>query len=252
MKNNSTDLAHVHQLIDGCKLSKGRAHPNQGIEPLSLALFSNISASNLAYSILELTARTEKAVPPFNVPHPESVAAELAVAGVRDYSYHEVTGVNLTLAEDEAITAVESYSESAFTTLNNGWITWKVQGLYGSNYLARAFTFAGGAEFLVTTEAIYPTHDPDQVSLASNEAYLYTFTSKPPLGITGFWSMTLYNATDYLLPNPENIFAVGDRSNLTYPDGSLVYGNSGCSSEGIFQVLIQSAGVPPPSNWSHK
>ena len=129
VKNNSTDLAHVHPLIDGCKLSNGRAHVNHGVKPLSLALFSNISASNLAYSILELTARTEKAVHPFNVPHPESVAAELAVTGVRDHSYHEVTDVNLTLAEDEATTAVERYSQSAFTTLNNGWITWKVQGL---------------------------------------------------------------------------------------------------------------------------
>lgn len=221
-------------------------------EQLTPVMELHHSTSNLAYSVLELTARTGKAVPPFNVPHPGSVVEELRVAGIYGGSYHNSTSVNLTSAGNEAITTVENYSKSAFNDLNNGWITYKIQGLWGSNYIARAFTFISALEVLLPTEALYPTHDPVHVSLPSNESYLYTFSSKPPLGITGFWSLTLYNATGYLLPNPENIYAVGDRSNLMYPDGSLVYGTSSSSGEGIFQVLVQSGGVRPPFNWTNK
>jgi hypothetical protein len=250
VKNNNTDLAHVQQLIDACKLSEGKPHHSKGVAPFSFDLFANLSASNLANSILNITARTEKAVPPFNVPHPRSVTRELARAGIHGGSYHTSTNVNLTLAGNEAIAAVEGYS--GFKDLNNGWVTYETQGLFGSNYLARAWTFINALEVLLPTEALYPIHDPTRVSLQTNQAYLFTFSSKPPLGITGFWSLTLYNATELLLPNPENIYAVGDRSNLTYPDGTLVYGTSSSSSEGMFQVVIQSQSNPPPSNWTNK
>jgi len=62
----------------------------------------------------------------------------------------------------------------------------------------------------------------------------------------------MYNAAGFLIANPTNVYAVGDRSNLTYPDGSLVYGTEGSTSDRSFQVLIQSAANPPPANWTKK
>jgi len=108
------------QLIDVCKLFKGAAHHSNGVTPFTFALFANLSTSNLAYSVLELTARTAKAVPPFHVPHPGSVVEKLTLAGIYSGSYHSSNSVNLTSAENEAITAVESCSGSAFKDLNNG------------------------------------------------------------------------------------------------------------------------------------
>ncbi|KAI7072653.1 hypothetical protein KC352_g42377, partial [Hortaea werneckii] len=71
----------------------------------------------------------------------------------------------------------------------------------------------------------------------------------------GFWSITGYEG-DYLIPNPQNVYALGDRSNITYPDGSRVYGsgaqsrsNNSLSNE-QFQILIQPADVAPPTNWT--
>lgn len=252
VKNNGTDLAHVQQLINTCKLSKGPPHPSNGVAPFSFDVYRNLSASNFAYSVLEATALTQKAVPPFNVPDPESVVEELRAAGISDGRYLHPHSVNLTSVGNEATAAAENYSMSAFKDLNNGWITYKIQGLWGSNYLARSYTFIQALEVLLPTEALYPTHLPARINVSSTQSYLYTFSSRPPLGITGYWSLTLYNLTDGLVSNPENIYSVGDRSNLTYPDGSLVYGSGDNQNDEMFQILVQSQGVPPPSNWTQK
>jgi Protein of unknown function (DUF1214) len=40
-----------------------------------------------------------------------------------------------------------------------------------------------------------------------------------------------------------------EQSNITYPDGSLVYGG-GSTTDGPFEILLQAADVAPPANWS--
>ncbi len=40
--------------------------------------------------------------------------------------------------------------------------------------------------------------------------------------MNAFWSLTMYDKNAFLVPNPINRFALGDRSNLTFDsDGSL-------------------------------
>lgn len=69
----------------------------------------------------------------------------------------------------------------------------------------------------------------------------------------GFWSLTIYGADQYLIPNPVNRFEVGDRSNLTYQDGTLVYGAGAANvTDEPFEVLMQPADLVPPSNWTSK
>ena len=60
----------------------------------------------------------------------------------------------------------------------------------------------------------------------------------------------MYDNEGYLVSNPENKFAVGDRSNITFPNGDLVYGSG--TEDGTFQVLVQDANSIPPSNWTAK
>jgi hypothetical protein len=85
------------------------------------------------------------------------------------------------------------------------------------------------------------------MQLAANESYIMTFSGKPP--VTGFWSLTAYDSTNYLVPNDLNRYALGDRSNLTYPDGTLLYAD--VDSDGAFSILIQPADVVPSSNWTN-
>jgi hypothetical protein len=60
----------------------------------------------------------------------------------------------------------------------------------------------------------------------------------------------MYDDDGYLVANQENTYAVGDRSNITFPDGDLVYGNN--TEDASLQILVQDADVLPPSNWTKK
>jgi hypothetical protein len=255
VRNNGSDLAQVREIIDSCKLTKAEGQPrliDSDTPPLSLATFANISTASVPVGLLELMARTLDACPPFNVTNPASVVRELEAAGVYGGSYHSPADVNLTASTNDALATLSASTATYFLELNNGWVRLALQGLYGNNYLARAFVAATGYLALVESEVIYPSYRGANLSLASGEAYLYTFSTKPPLGTTGFWSLTMYNTEGFLVANPVNVYTVGDRSNLTYPDGSPVYGTESSTSDGSFQVLVQSAATPPPANWTRK
>ena len=92
-----------------------------------------------------------------------------------------------------------------------------------------------------------------QVTLPTGSSLLLTFSGKPKLKTSGFWSYTIYGADQYLIQNSLNRFEQGDRSfDLRYQDGSgTVYGpNANSSHDGPFQVLVQNVNTPPPANWT--
>ncbi|GKU16839.1 unnamed protein product, partial [Fusarium langsethiae] len=47
--------------------------------------------------------------------------------------------------------------------------------------------------------------------------------------------------------NEQDKYMVGDRSNLTFSDGTLISDGG----EGPFQVLLQDSDMVPPSNWTN-
>jgi hypothetical protein len=63
--------------------------------------------------------------------------------------------------------------------------------------------------------------------------------------------LTAYDAEQFLVSNPLNRYALSDRSNITYADGSLVYGGEGHANDS-FELLIQPADLEPPKNWTSK
>ncbi|MCJ1388431.1 hypothetical protein MMC18_001278 [Xylographa bjoerkii] len=69
---------------------------------------------------------------------------------------------------------------------------------------------------------------------ADSEAYLFTFSGKPPGADDGFWSVTMYDNEGFLVENTENTYAVGDRSNITLLSGDLIYGSG--TEDATFQV----------------
>ncbi|KAK5741165.1 hypothetical protein LTR17_004105 [Elasticomyces elasticus] len=90
-----------------------------------------------------------------------------------------------------------------------------------------------------------------ELLIGANESLLYTFSGKPPLAATGFWSLTAYNADNYLVANDLDVYALGDRSNLTYYNGDRVYGSNASSvGNGVYQILLQPADATPPKNWT--
>jgi hypothetical protein len=269
VKNNGSDLAYVQNLIQQCKLSTV-PRPSKR-KPLSTADFQGVTTNEttltldtiqliptltLVMTILQLTATFAPENPPWNVSSSglETVHRQLAVAGIRDGSYTPVPGVNLTLVGETGFAAANQARKADQVLLNNGWARNSPQGIYGSNYVERAVVSIGAELEQTIDQALYATNpELNPLRVTPNVSYLFTFSTKPPILSTGFWSLTLYLTDEYFFANPLDRYSLGDRSNLTYPDGSLVYGGPNSSStDGPFQILIQSITTPQPANWTSK
>jgi hypothetical protein len=98
---------------------------------------------------------------------------------------------------------------------NNGWlISPGYIGDYGRNWLGRAVVakFALGAN--TAPETVYPSARTDSRGRALRGSHRYRIRfakgKLPPAG--AFWSLTMYDAQNYLHPNTLHRYAIGDRT----------------------------------------
>ncbi|MGB2632410.1 MAG: DUF1254 domain-containing protein [Candidatus Acidiferrum sp.] len=106
----------------------------------------------------------------------------------------------------------------------NGWQVALDLGRYGTNYLYRASWTYFGVGGNLAEDAIYPLAitDSDGKVLSGTNSYTLTFPKGqlPPVG--AFWSLTMYDADSFLVPNALNRYALGDRDKWKLnKDGSL-------------------------------
>lgn len=97
-------------------------------------------------------------------------------------------------------------------------------GVYGNDYLARAFIGFAGLGALPPEEAVYPMavlgDDGKPLTGASNYVLHFEKDQIPPAD--AFWSLTMYGEDQFFVANPISRFAIGDRDKLKFnPDGSL-------------------------------
>jgi hypothetical protein len=106
----------------------------------------------------------------------------------------------------------------------NGWSLTYDMGKYGTRYAYRAAWTYFGVGGNVLEDAFYPLAqtDADKNPLDAANKYTLTFTKDQIPPASAFWSLTMYDFDAYLVPNPLNRYALGDRSNLkSEKDGSL-------------------------------
>ena len=123
----------------------------------------------------------------------------------------------------------------------NGWQIALDMGRYGTKYAYRAgWTFFGVGGNL-PEDAVYPFAELDGDGKPFNGANKYTlhFTKAEIPPVNAFWSLTMYNDDAYLVANPINRYALGDRSHLTFDtDGGLT-----------LYIQSDSPGKDKESNW---
>lgn len=131
--------------------------------------------------------------------------------------------------------------QSKMGEMVNGWQVARDLGHYGTKYLYRAVWtyFAVGGNLV--EDAIYPMTlvDADGQHLDGAHKYILRFAKAEIPPVDAFWSLTLYDKDSYLVENPLNRYALGDRSGCTIgPDGSLtVY------------IQSESPGADKERNW---
>lgn len=123
----------------------------------------------------------------------------------------------------------------------NGWQIMTKTGIYGTEYLQRAFVAAIGLGANRPQDAVYPTShvDGDGNPYDGTNNYVLHFPKGHLPPAKGFWSLTMYDADYFFVDNPLNRYTVSSRSEFIFnEDGSL-------------DVFIQnkSPGKARESNW---
>jgi len=106
----------------------------------------------------------------------------------------------------------------------NGWNFTTKTGIYGTDYLMRALVTAIGLGANRPQDAVYPT----SLKPADGDAYdgAHTYVMHFPKGqlppARGFWSLTMYDAEYFFVPNVLNRYSISPRQGLkSNPDGSV-------------------------------
>ena len=108
--------------------------------------------------------------------------------------------------------------------LVNGWTFSTKVGTYGTDYRMRALVTAIGLGANRPQDAVYPTSTgPDIVKKYSGaNKYVMHFNKGELPPVDGFWSLTMYDANYFFVPNPINRFTVSQRNKFRVnADGSI-------------------------------
>jgi len=126
--------------------------------------------------------------------------------------------------------------------VTNGWqMNTETMGVYGNSYLKRAIVAMNGLGANQPDDAIYPINssDADGRPVTADGNYVLHFSKDEIPPVDAFWSLTLYDAEGFQVPNSLNRFAIGDRDALKFnADGSL-----------DLYVQNQNPGKDKESNW---
>ena len=106
----------------------------------------------------------------------------------------------------------------------DGWLFSTKTGVYGTDYIQRAFITAIGLGANRPQDAVYPTSEKDADGKAYSGANKYVMHFRkgemPP--VEGFWSLTMYDADYFFVENPLNRYTLSSRNKfVTNSDGSV-------------------------------
>jgi hypothetical protein len=156
---------------------------------------------------------------------------------VRDGFVHQAELTPAVAAQAEAVFLEELL---ATTRQQNGWSIDLTAGNYGTDYLKRAAIARFGPGANIAADAVYPgtTIDAAGNPLVGTTSYTIHFAPGQTPPVRGFWSLTVYDQSGFLVANPIDRYSPGSETGLTAnPDGSI-------------DILLQnSAPSSGQSNW---
>ena len=107
----------------------------------------------------------------------------------------------------------------------NGWIFTTKTGIYGTDYLQRALITAIGLGANRPQDAVYPTGKDDASGRpydGASKNYVMHFGKGQMPPVNGFWSLTMYDAKYFFVPNALNRYTLSSRNKfIANPDGSV-------------------------------
>jgi len=203
--------------------SKGKVDPTIDMKTPTSELVNQMEAA----SYFRMLAALLKDNPPTKADGP--MVEKLAKIGIvpgKDFDIDKLDPVvakGLQGVPKVAQQHIMSQSKTAGKNVN-GWQIMLGVGQYGTDYLLRAYANALGPGWNRPNDAVYPLTviDADGKPFDGANKYVMNFPKGKTPPAKGFWSLTLYDAANFLAANPLNRYAVGSHTEFKYnPDGSL-------------------------------
>lgn len=199
-----------------------------------------------AKQVAEMDARTFFdrlcAVLAINPPAPDDAPAMKRLATIGITPGGSVVGLSdaeLSAAVDTARQQIPVYLDPKSMN-ENDWTFDPSIGTYGTNYLQRAAIAWKGLGANLPQDAIYPTLFATAGANGSTGRFRLHFPADQTPPVDAFWSLTAYDADNYLMANPAGIYAIGHQVPVVpNPDGSI-------------DLAVQQADPGPevpPGNW---
>ena len=167
-----------------------------------------------------------------NAPAPEDAPMVATMAKIGLVPGQDFDPSKLGAFDKEAIKAVPKlaqlrimdYFKKAGAPVN-GWIFTTKTGLYGTDYIQRALITAIGLGANRPQDAVYPTGDKDADGNdfdGASKKYVMHFDKGQVPPAKAFWSLTMYDASYFFVPNPLNRYTLGSRNKfVANADGSV-------------------------------
>ncbi|HMO84024.1 MAG TPA: DUF1254 domain-containing protein [Lacipirellulaceae bacterium] len=166
--------------------------------------------------------------------NPPSAADAPMVAKLKKLGIVPGEPVDLAKLGDAAVAALQDVPKLGFGEIMghfkeagkdlNGWTFTTQAGVYGVDYLQRAFVTAIGLGANRPEDAVYPTSETGadgQPYLGTNK-YVMHFAKGQFPPVNGFWSLTMYNEQMFFVDNPLNRYTLSARDKFTTnADGSV-------------------------------
>jgi hypothetical protein len=245
------DYAAVHALQDQCKLAPLSSW-NKDYTPPAGAVDASIDMKTAvreqvnrmdAVGYFTLLAQLMKTNPPSAADAPAVARfAKIGLVPGKDFDASKLNADFVSRIPQIAFDRIMLQFKVGKSVKNlNGWMFDSVTGLYGTDYLNRAFITAIGLGANRVQDAIYPTSlkgaDGEAYSGANKYTIHFPKGRLPPT--KGFWSITMYNADYFFVDNPINRYSISPRQNLKA---------NGDGSTDIY-IQNQSPGADKESNW---
>ncbi|MFJ2837829.1 DUF1254 domain-containing protein [Nocardia sp. NPDC087230] len=228
--NGPADYAAVNKFQDGLRITELADPPPFEPDPALVTETEPLRQVDTmsATEFFDRAAAALKADPPHSTDF--SQLARIALLGIVPGQDFDAT--RFSPEELEAIEAGVAAARAAVAAATphlappvNGWVSVHGNiGVYGNDYLKRSAVTLVGLGANPPEDAIYPllTADADGEPLVGDNDYVIHFDAGKLPPATAFWSITMYDAEGFQIPNELDRFAIGDRDPLRYnADGSL-------------------------------
>jgi hypothetical protein len=174
------------------------------------------------------------------------MVANLAKIGIGPGKDVDITKLDAAVAKGlerapkAGVEKIMAHFKNAGTNVN-GWQVMTKTGIYGTEYLQRAFVTAVGLGANRPQDAVYPTSEAgaDGKPYSGANKYVMHFDKGQAPPVDGFWSLTMYNAQYFFVDNKLNKYTVSPRNALKY------------NADGSLDIYIQneSPGMDKEANW---